>query len=408
MALVLLLDVSSLFAQVKPLTLPEVIAAALKVMPSLESAAARQDLSSSMVDEARAPLLPSVSYDTEYYQAPGYSTVITNGGQSDTMLTLNYVVFDGGRRMALMRAARFAAQASAQGVAAARQQIEFDAAIAYYKLLQTRHIEEEQDRSLGRLDQYLDIIGALRRRGRAIASDTLKIESARDQAQIAQLNARAERQHASMVLGSMMGQFGRDDLAVADFTSLPPPPHGQLAHNPQMIAAEREIQNAEAAVTAAHAEAYPTFNLNLTSGFLGVNPRHTIDHNLGASYDGLISVPIFQGGLIRAHVDEAKARLRAAQASRHELEFSLRQRLSDASLRYRQAQEQLRAIDRSEPTANSAFGLYWTRFLGGGSATLLEVLDAYNQAEQLRIMRAQQEFALRQASAEGRLLVGGE
>ncbi len=392
----------------QPLTLSQVTETAIKIMPSLESASAERDLSAAMVDEARAPMLPSVSYDTEYYQAPGYSKVITNGGQSDTMLVLNYTLFDGGRRMDLLRAARFAAQASSQGVNAARLQVKFDAALAYFNLLRARQIENELGTSRARLDQYVAIINTLRRGGRAISSDVLKIESARDQARIAQLSARGERQRASVVLGAMIGEFDRDDLSVADIPELPPAPRGDLDRNPLMIAANRRIQSADAAVDAARAEADPKLSLNLTGGFLGVNPPYTIDHNFGASYDGLISVPVFQGGLIRAHISEAKARLMAAQASRRELEFNLRQRLSDAMVRYRQAQQQLSAITESQPTADNAFALYWTRFLGGGSATLLEVLDAYNQAEQLRIERLQQKFALRQASAEGRLILGIE
>jgi hypothetical protein len=50
--------------------------------------------------------------------------------------------------------------------------------------------------------------------------------------------------------------------------------------------------------------------------------------------------------------------------------------------------------------------LTWTRFLGGGTATLLEVLDSYEHAEELRISRVQQDFAAREAAAEGALLYG--
>jgi hypothetical protein len=38
--------------------------------------------------------------------------------------------------------------------------------------------------------------------------------------------------------------------------------------------------------------------------------------------------------------------------------------------------------------------------------SLLEVLDAYEQAENLRISRIEQDFAAREAAAEGALLYG--
>jgi hypothetical protein len=48
----------------------------------------------------------------------------------------------------------------------------------------------------------------------------------------------------------------------------------------------------------------------------------------------------------------------------------------------------------------------WTRFLGGGTATLLEVLDSYQQAEQLRLDRLNHLFDARVATAQTSLLYG--
>ncbi|HLH75743.1 MAG TPA: TolC family protein [Candidatus Binataceae bacterium] len=399
----LLLGASSAGAQ--NLTLNEVIERALKFTPAMESASAQQQLGAANVDVARAPLLPNLEYDTEYYQAPGYSPIITNSGQSDTMLVLTYTAFDGGQRLARYRAARYASQAAAMGMAAARAQVVFDASLAYYNLLQTSQIETELKASLHRLDQYVTIVIALQRNGRAIVSDVLKIQNARNAAELSLVGARAARQRASVVLGALMGDFDQTDIGIADITAPPPPPGDDIERNPLLVAAQRRVNAAQQEVTAARAEAYPTFSLALTSGFLGVNPPHTVAHNLGASYDGLVTVPIFEGGLIRAHVNQAKARRMAALAQQHQIEIDLKQRLADARLRYQQASEELAMLAHALPTATNAFALYWTRFLGGGNTTLLEVLDAYNQAEQMKLSRIQQVFAQRLASIEGQLIV---
>lgn len=392
-------------ARAQSLTLREVIERALKFTPTMESATAQQDLGAAGADVARAPLLPNLEYDTEYYQAPGYSQVITNSGQSDTMLVLTYTAFDGGQRLARYRAARYASQAAAMGVQAARAQVVFDASLAYYNLLQTSQTEAELQASLGRLNQYVAIVTALQRNGRAIVSDVLKIENARNAAEISLAGARAARQRASVVLGALMGDFDQTELGIADITAAPPPPGGDIERNPLLMAAQRRFNAANQEVVAARAEAYPTFSLALTSGFLGINPPHTVAHNLGASYDGLVTVPIFEGGLIRAHVNQAKARRMAAQAEQRQIELNLKRRLTDARLRYQQARDELAMLARALPTATNAFALYWTRFLGGGSATLLEVLDAYDQAEQMKLTQVQQLFAQRVASIEGQLIV---
>ena len=57
-------------------------------------------------------------------------------------------------------------------------------------------------------------------------------------------------------------------------------------------------------------------------------------------------------------------------------------------------------------TADDNFGLTWTRFLGGGTTTMLEVLDSYQTAEQLRLLHFDQEFNAREAVAETSLLFG--
>jgi outer membrane protein len=392
-------------ARAQTLTLGEVIDRALKFTPAMESATAQQDLGAAGADVARAPLLPNLEYDTEYYQAPGYSPVITNTGQSDTMLVLTYTAFDGGQRLARYRAARYASQAAAMGVQAARAQVVFDASLAYYNLLQTSQAEAELKASLRRLDQYVAIVVALQRSGRAIVSDVLKIQNARNSADLALVAASAARQRASVVLGALMGDFNQTDLGIADISVPPSPPGGDVARNPLLMAAQRRVDAAQQEVAAARAESYPTFSLALTSGFLGINPPHTVAHNLGASYDGLVTVPIFEGGLIRAHVNQAKARQMAALAQQRQIELDLKQRLADARLRYRQASQELAMLARALPTATNAFALYWTRFLGGGNTTLLEVLDAYNQAEQMKLSRVQQLFAQRLASIEAQLIV---
>jgi len=62
------------------ITLQEAISRALRVAPTLDSAAAQSDLNMARVAEARAPLLPSILGNSEYYQPSGYSKTISNGG----------------------------------------------------------------------------------------------------------------------------------------------------------------------------------------------------------------------------------------------------------------------------------------------------------------------------------------
>lgn len=393
-------------AHAETLTLDQAVQRALAFAPTVASAGAQSELGAAMVREARAPLYPSLSVGSEYMQLPGYSITITNGGLSDAMLTLNYTAFDFGRRLAQARAALYQSEADSYGVHAARAQIIFDTTVAYYDLVRTRESERELITDDARLKRYVAVVKALRVSGRSIANDVLKVETASNGAGLALSSTHHNVERAAAVLGAMTGQFGPSDITVAEVSGLPAWPGEDLSRNPMLGAAQRTVASAKAAVQAAERERYPTVKLALTAGWQGINPPHTFAHNAGASYDGLVSMPIFDGGLISAHIDEARARVAAAQAQVRQVELELRKQLADAEPRYRQARDQLALLSSAEPTAQDNFALTWTRFLGGGNVTLLEVLDAFQQVEQLRLARPDQTFAARQAAAQGALVLG--
>ena len=391
---------------VKGITLDEAIARALKVAPSLESAAAQTDLNRGRIEEARAPLFPWISGNGEYYQPSGYDKTISNGGLTQGQLALTYTAFDGGRRSALLRAARYAAQAATLGLKAAQAQVVFDTTVAYFDLLRESETQAELSTSAGRLAKYVNIVEALQRSGRAIANDVLTLRVTRDAGELSLAAARQAQAQASILLGSMIGDFDDTSLVVAEVSGLPPPPIGDFARTPAYQAAVRQLQAAKLAVDAARAERFPNLNLTLTTGWQGINPPKTFGHHFGASYDGAVTVPIFQGGLVRSHIDQALAGERAALAQQGQIELQVKRDLAAVNVRYQGALDQLAILHRSQQSASDAFALDWTRFLGGGNVTILEVTNAYQQAENLRVARYDQEFNARQAAAQARMILG--
>jgi outer membrane protein len=393
-------------ARADTLTLRDAIDLALRYAPSLEMATATSDLSEARTREMRAPMMPSISAGSEYYQAPGYDEVITNRGLSSGLLALDYTAVDFGRRMSRVRAARYAAEAAQLGIVATRAQIVFDISVAYFDLMRAKRALLETEANVDRLDRYVDTIDRLHRSGRVIENDVLSVRTVRDTAELALSEARNDQLRAAATLGSMIGDFTRSDFDIVDITQVPPMPTGDVRNTPAMRAAMRAIDSSKMQVQAAQAERYPTLQIALTAGALGVDPANTFGQHYGASYDGVLSMPIFQGGLITSHIDQAKAKQLQALAQARSVEYLLRRRIDDARLRYQRARDALDILGHAQPNADDAFALTWTRFLGGGTATLLEVLDSYEHAEELRISRVQQDFAAREAAAEGALLYG--
>jgi outer membrane protein len=390
----------------KVITLDEAIARSLKLAPSLLSAQAQSDLGGARIEEARAPLYPSIGGNGEYYQPSGYDKTISNGGLTQAQLALTYTAFDDGRRSAELRAARYNALAAALGVRAAQAEVVFETTVAYFDLWREAETQAELTTSLSRLAKYVKIVEALQHSGRAFANDVITLRVTRDTTELSLTAARQAQAQASIVLGSMIGDFGDTNLKVAEISGLPGPPSGDFTRNPAYQAAARELQAAKLAVDAARAEAVPTLNLMLTTGWQGINPPKTFGHHFGASYDGVVTVPIFQGGLVRSHIDQALAAERAALAQQKQIELQVKRDLAQANVRFQGALDQLAILRRSQQNANDAFALDWTRFLGGGNVTILEVTNAYQQAQNLRVACFDQEFNARQAGAQARMILG--
>jgi outer membrane protein TolC len=404
-ALVLLL-VPFADAHAAPLTLADAIDRAIAYAPSVSMSAADSDVSKARAREERAPLLPALNTGVEYYQEPGYNTTITNRGFSTGMVALNYTMWDWGRRQAQYRAARYVAEAARLGVAAARAQIAFDVTVAYFDLMHQRAAEHELTGNLERLSRYVAIVQALQASGRAITNDVLKLRAARDAAELMLSTAHNETRRAIVNLGSLLGDFNPADIEIVNDLEATALPAGDITQTPAMQAATRAISAAELQVQAAKAARLPTFQVALTTGALGIDPPTTVRRDWGASYDGVISMPLFDGGAISARIDQAKAKLNSANAQYRQTRYLLDRRLNDASVRFKEARDAIAILARSQPTADDAFAMTWTRFLGGGGATLLEVLDSYEQAEQLRLERLNREFLAWEAAAETALLFG--
>jgi len=394
-------------AAAEAITLDEAIERALEVMPALANAAANSDFSRAKINEARAPLYPTISGAGQYTQMPGYDQKITNRGMTLAQLVSDYTIFDGGRRNDQVRAARYAAEAAMLGVAAVRAQIVFDTSVAYFDLQRTREQELSLDANLNRLASYVAIVEVLERSGRSIVNDVLRIRTARDAAQLALINTHQAVEHASIILASLIGAIDTaNDLQIATLSDYPAPQTAEVKESPAYRAAERQVRSNQMLVTAARDERYPTVKVGLTAGWLGIDPPKTFGHHLGASYDTMLAIPIFQGGLIQSHIDQALAAQRMAEAQRRQIELQLARDLADANSRYANARKQLDLLAQSQETADDSFALDWTRFLGGGNVMILEVLDANQQAVNLRLARYDQEFATRQASAQAALILG--
>src|SRR5262249_49318402 len=158
------------------------------------------------------------------------------------------------------------------GVRAAQAQVVFDTAVAYFDLLREGQSRKELAASVERLSKYVHIVEKLQYSGRAIANDVQTLRVAREAVEQSLGAAGPAQAQASIVLGSMIGDFDDASLRAAETSGLPPPPPGDFTNNPAYQAALRQVQAAQFTLNAARAERVPNVNLTLTTGWQGVYP----------------------------------------------------------------------------------------------------------------------------------------
>src|SRR6266851_3458231 len=149
------------------LTLEECVARALKFTPSVEIATSGVDFSAAQLRETSSSMFPTLRTELEYQNFPGYNIAITNRELSRGQLISEYLAYDGGRRLAQIRAARYRAEENAFGAAAALRQIVFDTRVAYFDLLRATQAEREFTASQERISGFARAVAALRLSGRA-------------------------------------------------------------------------------------------------------------------------------------------------------------------------------------------------------------------------------------------------
>jgi NodT family efflux transporter outer membrane factor (OMF) lipoprotein len=205
-------------------------------------------------------------------------------------------------------------------------------------------------------------------------------------AQIPQLDAQARAQiHA---LGVLIGQPPETltDTLKPTAAALPPPPPGLpvglpsdlLLRRPDIREAERRLAAANAQIGVQEANLYPKVNLLGLGSFAGTSVDTLISHkNLQSIGDGMVTLPIFNGGRTRAAIAAAREERTQALLAYEKAVLGGFRDVEDALARFK-AEEVRRtslaqSVDAAQNTLEIAKDQYST-----GLVTFINVLQAEN------------------------------
>lgn len=285
------------------------------------------------VDEARAAtrgsrssFWPSLSLDPSVRRGRSVSASTGRASTSTSYslpLDLGYELDVWGRLRRQVEYYQNLERASAADLAVVRQTALADLAQAYFSLRLYAMQKDVLARAVGLYRRQLDLTDKKFKAGLVPQTDALQAQNQIDQAetQLIELERQTARQeHAIAVLLGLPPAAFVEQFDLKSRIELPVIPPGLpatlLSRRPDVAEAEHQLIAANAQVGGATANFYPTLSLTGSAGFESVQLSRLTDwENRVWSVSPGLTLPIFQGGKLRAGLAQAKANYEAQLAT---------------------------------------------------------------------------------------------
>lgn len=401
-------------------SLAELTDYALSHQPSTRAAWAAARIDQAAIGIARAERLPSLGADVSVTwarnsAAPADNNAAAAGGTTRTIspsLTLGWVLWDFGARADAVDAARYQAAASALSANRTLQTVATGVEQAYYTLLGAREARVALAATLDSAQLSDDSASARLRQGVGTRAEVAETGAALAAARLALIRARSSEASAIGALKYATGMALDDALEIAadepterllagndsDARTDTPPLSPRLGVNdwlalarrqrPELAGADAGLRQAQAELSSARAARWPV--LSLAAGAERSYPSPGADSHSEALTLNL-SLPLFDGGLRRAQVRQAQARVDAAEAGRALQGASID---LDVWQSYQAAAISDEALDAARIGLDSALIAERAarQRYSAGVATLLDVLSAQAAAAQARLSLVQARY----------------
>jgi len=224
-----------------------------------------------------------------------------------------------------LRAQRASAEAGYEAVALdyayARQSLAATTAKLWYLTIETRQLLQLAERSVAIYGQLLTLVQARRVAGKDSDLDVVDVRSKLESAQSEVEGARARYGEARRGLEVLLGRYPAAEIEVAArYPALPALvgagiPSALLERRPDIVAAERGVLAAFRNEEAAELALLPEFSFSLVGGRLGDQVLTLLRLNPWLASAGIgVSIPIYEGGALRAKVEIATAQQAQAVA----------------------------------------------------------------------------------------------
>jgi outer membrane protein len=395
-------------------TLADALALAYQSNPTLQSQRALQRQLDESYVQARAGYRPTanVSSSLSWSQRPGPGGGYDDSNSLGATLTASQPIYTGGRVSAAIDVAEANILAGRENLRTVEQTVLLSVIQAYQDVLRDQQIVGIRQQSAEVLASQLAETQARFEVGLLTRTDVARAEAqvaqARAQLSAAQAQLQISRANYTTAVGQNPGELVVPPALPGLPASVDLAFDAAEAGNPNLRRAQLAEQASRYRVAQVRAQNRPTVSLQGSFGYAGtVDPFDLGDYRRSVSVSGVVTQPLFTGGLIRSQVRAAleqntSDRVLIEQARRTAVQATAQawNQLQSALANITSGQEQVRAATVAFEGAQEQYRV--------GLSTTLDVLLTQEQLRtaQLGLVQAQRDAYVAQAnllSAMGRL-----
>jgi outer membrane protein, multidrug efflux system len=227
-----------------------------------------------------------------------------------------------GRLRAQRAASEANAEAAALDYAYARQSLAATTAKLWYVAIETRQLLALAEQAVKIYGDLLELVQLRRSAGKDSDLDVVDVRAKLETARSDVERARESYGEARRALEALIGRYPAAEIEVAAlYPALPPlggpgVPSALLERRPDILAAEREVLATFRKEEAAQLALLPDFSISLAAGRLGDQVLSLLHLNPWLVSAGIgVSIPIYEGGVLRAKIEIATAQQAQAVAT---------------------------------------------------------------------------------------------
>lgn len=387
----------------------------------VKSAQSRIDEADAVVTQQLAPLLPTVTWDTQGSMAPTETLGFQFGGIGaggmmgpepdplyftwSTALNARIDIDLSGRNVEAKRAAEHDAAAAEAELDAQRVALAGQIVNAYYDVVAAKQQLAAVQRQVSIAEQLLEVTELRFENGQANAVEVLQqkqqVASAQTLEPPAEATVKAYQQRLAVLLAENPGtQYATpDELPEVGPAPALGSPDDLMRNRPELRAAQERLEGSRSRRKNANRQFAPTLSITGALGYQGFyldsnapgsEPhRHQGFWNAGA----LLSVPLFQGGRNVGGVQKARAAENTAMYSLNQSTLRAVQEVEEAIVNEEGQRKAVAAWERNFESAKEAYEESRNRY-AAGVGDYLSVLAAFDaaRAAELNLINARRQL----------------